>query len=143
MSKLENVKKGDWIIITEVKSLSYPTNIPGTYLETYPYSCNGIPLKILAINPPWLAVTDGRYKGTIDFRYVSWTKAEKDYLKQFEDIRLDTEVENFKNFWYVRCVEQPDKVCPNCGNKLIERKDLITNWELYCKNCHFKGAVHD
>lgn len=143
MSRLENLSKDDWIIITEVVTVSHPTTMPGLYAESYPYSCNGIPLRVLGISAPWIAVTDSRYTGTIDSRYVSWTKATKEYLQALKSVKIGNEVENFKNLWYIPESAKAEKVCPNCGNKLIERKDLITDWELYCKNCHFKGAVHD
>ena len=143
MSQLENIKKGDWIVITNVLTISYPSHVPGVYNESYPYSCNGLPLKVLAINPPWIAVTDNRYVGTVDSRCVNWTKASKEYLEALKHIKTPNEIENFKNLWYLPETKEFDKICPNCGSKLIQRKDLITDWELYCSECHFKGAVHD
>lgn len=143
MSKVENLKVGDWIVLTKVNTVSHPTQIPGVYSESYPYCCNGMPLKILAINFPWIAVTDTRYVGTIDSRLVYWTKASKEYLKALGNVKLVPETENFINLWYTPEARAVNKICPNCGNPLTQRKDLLTDWELYCKECHFKGAIHD
>ena len=149
MSKLENLKKNDWIIITEVIPVEFPSAIPGIDSQKIlPYSCNGIPLKVIAISAPWIVVDDTRFKGTIDSRYICWTKANNEYRKALEDFKTQNESENYKNLWYAKEVKTEEakpnyKACPNCGEALTTRKGPKSTWWMICDNCKFKGELQD
>ena len=152
MSKLENLRTNDWIVLTEVIPVYFPSPIPGVDSQaTIPYCCNGIPLKVVAINAPWIVVNDGRFKGTIDSRFVSWTIASKQYRKALSDLKFRNEAENFKNLWYSfeelnksnATEDSKDKLCPNCGFTLVTKRNAKGKWVLCCNDCKFIGEIQD
>lgn len=138
MCNVENVKLGEWLIIThdqeQEAALDRIKNSSFSSMITPRIKYTGIPYKVLAISYPFILVQVGNSRSVIDTRQVKWTKANKRYVEQFKGIELPISAAMFGSS------SERDgglsKICPRCGSRMVERETEGVNvWHLYCEDC--------
>lgn len=108
----------------------------------------GMPLKILSINLPYIAVTDGYMSFPIDAREARLVQVSKEYAKILENNSVydyDSISRPLEAMVKNSLVSKPKKnrrqrnECPTCGNKMVQR--LIQHkWFWVCNECGFGGS---
>jgi len=141
MSSIENVKPGQWLIITYdqdyEKTMEATKNTPFQMMAPR-IKYTGVPFRVVAVSPPFLLVQIGQNRSVVDTRQVNWTQATKRYVKEFKKINLPSTVSVTPGI--PSGIEEPssppEKICPRCGNRMIEKvTEGINVWHLYCDEC--------
>lgn len=81
----ENLKKGEWIIVTGKKPSPEYIDFPFPMMTEKP---SGVPLKIRSISLPFIATMPATYPNTlsiIDIREEQIVYASKEYVRTFKD----------------------------------------------------------
>jgi hypothetical protein len=98
------------------------------------YSAAGEPLEILAISLPFICVTDGKRRFSIDTRVVSLQRLQSAYVKEMQ--RRDEPGAKRRR----RKKEKPDpQACPRCREKRIQTKSVGKDWKFVCPRCGYDG----
>lgn len=149
---LDNLKRGSFIVVTDVES---PTlEIDGPFGMQYAVNpkervtppVDGIPLKVLAISPPFMAVEHPLLPNAmcIDLRLCKFRKVSKAYLSAIE--KSFASVNDGQSMFPES--QTPARVianstrgdCPVCGERMIERLLAPGRWGLVCRQCGFVGC---
>lgn len=90
MSHIENLRVGQWIIVTKDLSTTELTNklenFPWLLLQVPKIRYLGIPCKVIAISYPFILIQTNGTRSVIDSRTTEWTVANKRYVKKFLEI---------------------------------------------------------
>lgn len=153
---LDKLKKGDLVIVSE----DLDTEEPQGFSEMPFFAMrrkarfDGKPWKVLAINLPFVLVTDGDHTTAIDVRLWGLIPASKEYVKAWEeDHGVVHRQESIVRGRPVkgrqggiapkrRKKEKPDpRACPRCRAKMKERlyEPGSGRWRLICPACGFEG----
>ena len=73
----------------------------------------GTPLKVLAVSPPFVCVTDGTERKALDTRQVGLIKLRRSYVKAFYGEEAKNQCREQR-----RGVEMPGR-CPKCGSTFV------------------------
>lgn len=148
MTPIDSLYVGNWIAITRVvpEEREYSMFMPWAFNsnDNHP-PVDGRPLRILAISLPFICVTDGRYKFSLNVRRCEVQKLHRTYVRQMfgalvsyagvAACELDEDEED---------EDTPDDktgCCPVCGGHLIQLLHEGSNvWMLACKECGFQGG---
>lgn len=147
---IENLKAGDWIAVISYKEDDYEAPMPPSFFEMIsgrakPTSeCSGEPLMVLATHPPFVCVADllGAHRAAMDLRTLSVTKLSKDYVKAFTTVDAKAKVRRtLESKPSQRKKDELDYgCCPNCKEKMVQRRIGQGSWVYVCKNCERDGG---
>jgi len=97
-------------------------------------SGTGEPLEILAISLPFLCVTDGKRRFSVDTRAVDLQKLGKDYVREMRSREEPGTKKKRKR------KEKPDpQACPRCHERRIQTKTVGREWKFVCPRCGYDG----
>jgi len=162
----DDFKVGQWIAVTDVyekmvqrfDEWGYSYRTVFDRMNQYaPVPVNGQPLKIVAINLPFIAVSDGTHRFPLDVRSANFVKLDSKYVKAMEDAVIQDG--NDTSFSIAAAEEGADDVlvvddgspirpnrfrpsapCPVCGGKLIVTGRLGSPESYECRSCGFSGG---
>lgn len=152
MTPLDDLKPGQWVAIFAVKERETTYDPFRGYRKEHSrsYPVNGKPLKILAISLPFVCVTDGRARYSIDVRDCELKKLSPHYVRVLTE--TESEMDECGDSFFVR-ESTPNKhrkrkrkkadtrgCCPNCGTRLRQRRVDIGTWSWVCNECGFIGG---
>lgn len=163
MSHPENFEPGQWVAIVR----SHPDEeSPDPLRPARPkYTITGEPLQIVEISTPFFLMTDLlQRQRVLDIRYCELTRCSQDYVESFRPAQRVAELPQWQVPWNAApevyiftdsikeakekqvLVAQEEKQdlarrCPNCGDKLVETKQLKGPWLLRCRQCGFTGGL--
>lgn len=134
MPHIEDLRVGDMIVITaylpDEKDMRW-----GKPVEWSTDGLDGIPLKVLAVSPPFVLCEDPQGNGVIDIRRSKLSRVTKQYAKAFRRVASMAEpaeadpVEPNSSFVFGR-------TCPRCGGPMRQVMTLgKRGWRNACKNC--------
>lgn len=146
MTAVDDLKVGMYVAVTDCELPSpEPTfGIPYWYtgeMEQRRQSravSNGMPLEVLAISLPFLCVTDGKRRFSVDVRETRLQRLSRQYVQamaggQDQDFTATRRRRKKKS--------KPDpKKCPRCGSRRVERLVAPGEWSLYCQQCGLADA---
>jgi len=110
-------------------------------------SYDGVPFKVLAMSYPFLAVTEGKDRYSIDYRrfdlqIVSEKYAQavhtlkaKDFQKAISSKKDQKKLEKIQK-------EEDEQTCKRCGTKMMSQRLIKPGsgeWAYYCPNCDGMG----
>lgn len=134
MTPIDDLKPGDFIAVVEDKR-----DLPDCYSRGM-FTFNGLPLEVLAISLPFLAVNDGCTTTSLDVRQWGVRKVNRQYVKAMQDASPDLVLPRGRKRRKVRKTKPDPKDCPRCGSRMVEKLDKPTSaWFLTCRMCGFQG----
>jgi hypothetical protein len=140
MSSVENIKLGQWLIVTYDRdyeaTLEKMNNLPFGQIAAPRIKYTGIPYKVIALSYPFALVQVGKNRSVIDLRQVKWTKASRKYVSEFKQVEFPQGIgtNSFNN--HSDDLNHDKMICPRCGARMIERSiQGINVWHLYCNDC--------
>lgn len=97
--------------------------------------CTGIPLRVVAVNRPFIAVSDGASTGCLDTRDVVLVRANPRYVRAFNAaVAADRPPpEAFR--------DDPYRRCPRCGCPDVVQSLRAFGWVYVCRECGYEEAV--
>lgn len=156
----DDLKVKQWVVITrDYNDQLKEFNDRPFIVRSEDSLVDGTPLQILAINLPFLAVTDGIIRKSIDVRHVDLKKANRKYVdlmkRKRKKYQLDfSDAQNFCNNHIIDHVDE-DEIkkekkrkddmrgkCPECGEKLVNKRTESGEWIMFCRECGFEGGRH-
>lgn len=137
MSHIENVKVGQWIVITNdhahEKLVDKMRDYPWLLLQAPRIRYMGIPGRVIAKSSPFILLDVNGVRSVVDSRFISWTKADRRYVNEFS--KIDHPNESIKvDESELMGKSQPK--CPRCNNPMRQAQpegDLP--FILVCDNC--------
>lgn len=139
---IDDLSVGMWIVVTDRVEES---PIDGSFFPTRRISFRGVPVRIVAISPPFIAVEDGDQTHSLDSREWGVNRVtNKRYIEAMKNYgqrdvgRARVRKEKKRR----RQEEQDPRRCPRCGNRLVTRLMKVKNkhgWLTFCEECHLQG----
>lgn len=134
MTAIDDLKVGMWIAVTKLAEDQCEVTMWG---GRRPITYGGEPLRVLSLSLPFICVTDGKRRFSLDARTVEVQKLNSRYVREM--LQADTPVERCKRK-RKRSVRDP-LLCPRCRcGRLIQRatsKNGDVTWDWYCTECGF------
>lgn len=131
--RADDLRAGQYVAIARSRETVYG---PFGSMEVDGRMVTGIPLKVLAVSLPFLAVTDGTRRYSLDIREVELTRLTSRYVKQLTGV--------WKGVRSMKQRRTPavagSRKCPSCGDRLIERLVEEGTWIFSCRRCGFTGG---
>jgi len=144
----EDLHVNMWVAVTQYQT-ECATSFFGTPMDVE-RPCDGKPWQIKAVSLPFICVSDGHTRRSLDVRTVRLTRLHKRYVRMLREQAAQQTLAQ-RHGQYVHQVddveecedEEPDLgCCPVCGETLVERLDNRTRkWFLACKECGFQGTI--
>lgn len=137
---VENLRPGDFIVV--IGDRDREAHRPTTPFMAI-FECErrplaedltGVPLKVLAVEPPFVCITDGETREAIDIRRWQIRKVSRAYVRAMSS----SAEEDAKAFQVRGPRPKPDpKACPRCSERLVERMKAGKKpvWVITCRNC--------
>src|SRR5574337_1061529 len=102
----------------------------------------GMPMKVLAVATPFLCVTDGKNRLSLDLRLVQVQVVSK---KFFDEMTADvpTPAVSKEQRWRRKRVVAAGRIsitCPRCGADCVQRS-TGNGWRWVCKECDLQGPI--
>lgn len=149
MSHIENFRIKDWVVILSIKEEEDTEfGFMPVRRRKRNYPINGRPLRIVAMSMPFVAVTDGEKRFSLDIRDCELGKVSQQYVRAFHQTnRIDAETQEvyfIKEQGVIKSKKEKKKdqrgCCPTCGYRLRERLKGPGIWIWFCKQCGFEGG---
>jgi predicted RNA-binding Zn-ribbon protein involved in translation (DUF1610 family) len=151
MSSVDSLIPGDFIVVVgDRQAITYDVREFMT-IPREPIYFSGVPLEVLAIGYPFLALKALNFEGvekiTLDIRRFEFEIVNKQYVEVF----LHKEYKGVQGV--IEKKEEKDtyrKKCPECGSHMVEvrsidifgsaRSQKYKTWGFKCDTCGFEGA---
>ena len=138
---IDDLQVGQWVAIEhDLAANDQPNDFWGNCQRES--RVDGMPLKILSISLPFVAVTDGQSRFVLDSRELVLCRLDKRFVKSLTSTpRLATDHGSFVITNQPRQAQEqpPERACPVCHERLIERFAGGV-WLLACRQCGFTGG---
>lgn len=157
----DQIKSGYWIVVLrdfnldndEEEDDDEPQMVWGMFgpqpaTERKPYSYDGVPWKILEMSYPFLCVTDGKIRCSIDFRrfdlqVVTQKYAEAVHSSTAHDFKVAVASPKERKRLQASQQEEEKQTCKRCGTKMFSQKLLKPGsgeWAYFCPVCDGIGG---
>lgn len=134
MPHIEDLRVGDMIVITaylpDQKDMRW-----GNLVDWSTDGLDGIPLKVIAVSPPFVLCEDPEGNGVVDIRRSKISRVTKQYARAFRRAAAmnspqdEPAAPESHSFIF-------GKVCPRCGGPMRQVMTLgKRGWRNACKNC--------
>lgn len=133
MTPIDSLKVGDFITIVARKQAA-EVDCWGNRRE---YKFDGIPVEVMEISLPFIAIANHDHIGTVDVRLWEVQRVTKKYAELFlaEDRERATQT-TFQKKKHKK--PKPDKsLCFRCGSKIIQKLSKEREWRCVCCDCGF------
>jgi hypothetical protein len=143
MTPPDDLKPGMCVALVRIKEEDAAPQSPFFFLgeeRSATKRLDGRPLEILAINLPFVAVTDGRRRFAIDLRQYDVQKLSRAYVQSFwDDDAASTKPGRQRR--KAKRNEKPDpSYCQRCGERLIQLLIPGAGWQIVCRQCGMNGG---
>jgi len=146
----DTLKKNEWVIVVdEVVPDAVPWAESSLYSSQRKSRTNGKPLKVLAVDLPFVMVEDiGGGVSAVDVRDFVLQRCSKEYVKAAL-IAIDEEPEERQSRLIKKGkklkVKKDPRDCPKCGTRMVQRRvEKMAGWRHICPDCGFdKGPVEN
>ena len=146
--QIDDMKVGQWVAITSETQadMSYS---PFGFHPPVPSMVDGCPLKIVAICLPFIAVTNGYERFSLDCREYTFTKLDKKYVQcmSFGRKQWNSETGRSRILIEEQCTSpQVDPAeglnnCPMCHEGRLRQRYSQGEWLIVCPVCGFSGGL--
>lgn len=146
MTAVDDLKVGQWIALTYVENPQVFMFFGGQPMANHP-QVDGVPLEVMAISLPFVCVSNGRFRFSIDVRRCRFQRVSRRYVDlmfNMEGLTINgiAAVEDDLAEVPVEEVESNPRACPMCGERMVERLDPDTrDWFVACRQCGFQGTI--
>ena len=142
MTPPDDLAVGDWVVVYDVQlpEIDYGDTCSQNSKGPIP-PVTGEPFCILAINLPFVGVTNGSMKTAFDVRTTQLRKVDDEYSSVMNSFVNDMEwdYENGKFIPISDALVEEDRTCPYCSEELM-RVETKEKWRYICTNSDCKVA---
>lgn len=140
MTAIDDLKPGQYIAVTKRYVEDDVPNPFGFFMPRQPLSFSGVPVKIITISLPFLAVEDknGRVS-SIDVREWGVQRVSRQYAEAFDQPEPTSKRTSFTKRRKKKSKPDP-RDCPRCGERMIQRMIAGTSrgFVVVCPCCGFE-----
>ena len=146
-TRIDDLKVGRWFAIKAERDIEeQPTFAEMPYLRSRNLrttAVTGQPLKIVAISLPFIVVTDGVGRFTLDTRLYDFIRLSAKYVRALTEVVVESDGQRLVAYLdQIKKLpkENPDpKLCPNCSEGRLRQTYRKEVWIFLCPVCGFEG----